>query len=96
MQNDAKPAAPTGAPPSGGAPAVGTGATDFKPVTAGAPELQSGEKLLVEAYAVIWIIAFVFLLFTWRRQRALDRRVQELEAVLARAAAGAPAGKAGR
>jgi len=95
MQNDAKPAATSDAASTGGAP-VGTGATDFKPVTAGAPELQSGEKLLVEAYAVIWVIAFVFLLMTWRRQRALDRRVQELEAVLARAAAGAPAGKAGR
>lgn len=86
MQNDAKPAEQ--------AP-VGTGATDFKPV-AGAPELQSGEVLLVEAYAVIWVIAFVFLLLTWRRQRALDRRVKDLEAVLARAAAGGPAAAPGR
>jgi CcmD family protein len=58
--------------------------TAFKPVE-GVSEIQSGERLLVEAYAAIWIIVFVFLVFSWRRQRALDDRVAALEGAIARA-----------
>jgi hypothetical protein len=63
--------------------ATGQEGTEFKP-TIGGQDLQSGEKLLVSAYAVIWVLAFILLLFGWRRQRALDRRVTELEGLLAR------------
>jgi hypothetical protein len=50
----------------------------------GAPihEVQSGERLLVEAYVAIWIIAMVFVQLTWLRQRAIARRLDELERAL--------------
>jgi CcmD family protein len=56
----------------------------FRPVEGGS-EMQSGEKLLVEAYAAIWIILFAFLLLSWRRQKQVDRRVATLEATLQQA-----------
>lgn len=49
--------------------------------------MQSGEKLLVEAYAVIWLIVFGMILLSWRRQRQIDRRVDTLEASLRKARA---------
>jgi CcmD family protein len=60
-------------------------ATEFRPVEPGRGELQSGEKLLVEAYAAIWLVLFVMLLLGWRRQRKIDQRVSDLEAAIARA-----------
>jgi CcmD family protein len=71
----------------------GTDATTFKPVQ-NAPEVQSGERLLVEAYAAIWIILFVLILFGWRRQRRIDARITDLEAALVKARAAEPAKKA--
>jgi CcmD family protein len=47
--------------------------------------MQSGERLLVEAYAAIWIIVFAMILFSWRRQRQIDRRVDALDASLRKA-----------
>jgi CcmD family protein len=41
--------------------------------------MQSGEKLLVEAYAVIWVLVFGMLLFSWRRQKKMDERIAGLE-----------------
>ena len=70
----------------------GTDATTFKPVQ-NAPEVQSGERLLVEAYAAIWIVLFALLLLGWRRQRRIDARVAALEVALAQARAEAPATK---
>jgi hypothetical protein len=66
--------------------------TAFRAVQGG-NEMQSGEKLLVEAYAVIWLIAFGLILLSWRRQRRIDDRVTSLEGALA--AARAQAQKAG-
>ena len=75
------------ATPSASTP-TGTTAEDrstaFRPVQGGA-ELQSGEKLLVEAYAAIWIILFVLVLLSWRRQRRLDERVTSLSTAIDRA-----------
>ena len=57
-------------------------AKEFRP--APTTEMQSGEKLLVEAYAVIWIIAFVLVLLSWRRLRRIDERITALESSVAR------------
>lgn len=67
-------------------------ATAFRPVEGGT-QMQSGEKLLVEAYAAIWLIAFAFILLSWRRQRHIDRRIANLEGALQKArGAGEPDG----
>jgi amino acid permease len=50
-------------------------------------EHRSGEQLLVEAYIFIWIIAIVFVGSMWMRQRAIGKRLNDLEAALDRAAA---------
>jgi CcmD family protein len=63
----------------------------FRPVQGGS-ELQSGEKLLVEAYAAIWVIVFLMVLLSWRRQRQIDRRIDVLETAVERARAGAGRG----
>lgn len=52
--------------------------SSFRPVQGG-EAMQSGEKLLVEAYAVIWVLLFGMLLFSWRRQRKMDDRIATLE-----------------
>jgi len=52
--------------------------TAFRSVQGG-EALQSGEKLLVEAYAVIWVLLFGMLLLSWRRQKKMDARIAGLE-----------------
>jgi hypothetical protein len=66
--------------------------TTFRPVQGG-EQMQSGERLLVEAYAAIWIVLFALLLLGWRRQRKIDARVAGLEVALAQARADVPAKK---
>ena len=66
----------------------------FKPVE-GASQMQSGEKLLVEAYAFIWVILFAAVLLSWRRQRQLEGRVATLETALEKARAEEAAAKKG-
>lgn len=66
------------------APTTEERSTAFKPVQGGT-EMQSGEALLVEAYAAIWAIVFVYLLLAWRRQKRLDARISTLDAALAKA-----------
>ena len=87
----------TGATTGGGPAPTGTAdpgdrSTSFRPVEGGG-EMQSGEKLLVEAYAAFWLIAFLFILGSWRRQRALDRRIADLESAVARARKDGEAGE---
>jgi CcmD family protein len=67
--------------------------TAFRAVQGG-NEMQSGEKLLVEAYAVIWLVLFGLVLLSWRRQRKIDDRVSSLEGALAAARAQASREKA--
>jgi hypothetical protein len=74
----------TAASPSTGTTQPDDRATAFKPVEGG-NQMQSGEKLMVEAYAAFWLIAFVFILFSYRRQRGIDQRVADLEAAVAKA-----------
>lgn len=59
-------------------------ATSFQPVEGG-NDLQSGERLLVEAYSAIWLLLFGFLWLSWRRQRRIDQRIEALERALASA-----------
>lgn len=66
-------------------------ATSFQPVEGGS-ELQSGERLLVEAYAIIWLLLFGFLWLSWRRQRRIDQRIDLLERALAEARSKPPEG----
>lgn len=49
------------------------------------PEAHSGEKLLVTAYALIWVIAMVFVQLMWLRQRGLSQRLETLEKALDKA-----------
>jgi CcmD family protein len=58
--------------------------TAFRAVEGGS-QMQSGEMLLVEAYAAIWVIVFALVFFTWRRQKKIDARVAALEAAVAKA-----------
>jgi hypothetical protein len=58
--------------------------TTFRPVQGG-DQMQSGEQLLVEAYAAIWIVLFALILLGWRRQKRIDARVAGLEVALAKA-----------
>jgi hypothetical protein len=60
--------------------------TTFRPVQGG-DQMQSGEHLLVEAYAAIWVVLFALILLGWRRQRRIDARVAGLEVALAAARA---------
>jgi CcmD family protein len=52
--------------------------TEFRAVEGGT-ETMSGEVLLVEAYAACWLIVFLFIFFSWRKQARIDARVSELE-----------------
>jgi len=80
------PAAAAPAPPSSTqpTPTVDDRSTAFRAVEGG-PQMQSGEKLLVEAYAAIWIILFALILLSWRRQRRLDDRMAMLEGAIDKA-----------
>jgi CcmD family protein len=57
--------------------------TEFRSVEGGA-ETMSGETLLVEAYAALWVILFAFVVASWRRQTRIDARVTELERAVSR------------
>ena len=73
--------APTIMPSHGFASAAlsqATGPSEFRPVT-GADEMQSGGRLLVEAYAAIWLVLLALVLFMWRRTRALEDRIAVLD-----------------
>ena len=54
----------------------------------GGGNVASGEVLLVEAYAVMWLLAFALIFMSYRKQKALDRRVARLQDDLARARQG--------
>lgn len=72
-------AAPTSSAASSATPAAST-------TTSGsdAPELESGGRLMVEAYAAIWIIVLALVIIMWRRTRSLEARVGVIDAALAK------------
>ncbi len=59
-------------------------ATAFQPVT-GAQEHYSGEALLVSAYAILWVVLIAWVALGWRKQNALDARLDDLEREIERA-----------
>jgi hypothetical protein len=72
---------------SRGAPqAPGGRSTSFEAVQ-GQSEHYSGEALLVSAYAILWAILLFWVAFVWRKQSALDRRLDSLEREIDKAAA---------
>ncbi len=52
--------------------------TEFVPVQGGSEGASAG-TLLVAAYAVMWAVLLGFVLLTWRRLSATDRRLSELD-----------------
>ena len=58
--------------------------TEFTSVGTTGEEFN-GYTLMVEAYAVIWLILLVWFGLLWRRQRELSDRVEGLEQALYRA-----------
>ena len=68
------------APPSAGT--SDSRSTEFRAVEGG-NQMQSGEKLLVEAYAAMWVLTLVLVLITWRRQKRTDERITNLEESIA-------------
>jgi hypothetical protein len=69
----------------------GSRGTSFVPVEGGSTEQHSGATLLIEAYAVLWIILMTWLFMLWRKQSSLHAKLDDLERVLDRAAAAAAA-----
>jgi CcmD family protein len=61
-------------------------ATSFEAAPADATEHYSGPKLLVGAYAALWLVIFAWVVVMWRKQRALDTRIAELDQVIEGAA----------
>jgi hypothetical protein len=47
-------------------------------------ESTSGEVLLVEAYAFVWLAVLGFVMLAWRRTRALEDRLTTIERALER------------
>jgi hypothetical protein len=80
IQNDP---APTPQPSASSTP---DRATTFRAVEGGA-ETQSGALLMVEAYSVLWLILFAWLVWLWRRQASLHASLDGLEKAIDRAAA---------
>jgi hypothetical protein len=64
-------------------------ATEFTAVQGNPTEQYNGATLLVAAYAVLWVVVFAWIGLVWRKQRALDERLADLEGVLDKAAAAA-------
>lgn len=69
-------------------------ATQFQAVQGG--ETYSGDKLVVEAYAAIWLILMVWIGMLWRKQQSLTMRLDGLEAAIDRAAGAKDAAKDGK
>ena len=61
--------------------------TTFQAVEGNAKEQYSGGALLVTAYAALWVVLFAWVAIVWRKQSALNARLEDLERVLDKAAA---------
>lgn len=90
MSQPAQPGSDT--PPPSATTSPDGRATEFRPVSGGG-QMQSGEMLLVQAYAAMWLIAFALILVSWWKVRQADDRLTTLEGALQKARAGGGAGK---
>lgn len=70
--------------PTGTSQSADDRAQSFRAVEGG-QEMQSGERLLVIAYMVIWVLILGFVAFSFRKQARLDARIGALESALAKA-----------
>ena len=61
--------------------------TTFQAVEGNAKEQYSGGALLVSAYAALWVVLFAWVAIVWRKQSALNARLDDLERVIDKAAA---------
>jgi CcmD family protein len=61
--------------------------TTFQAVEGNQKEQYSGSALLVTAYAALWIVLFAWVAIVWRKQSALNARLDDLEKVIDKAAA---------
>ena len=61
-------------------------ATTFQAVEGNKGEQYNGATLLVAAYAALWVVLFVWIALVWRKQSALNARLEELERTIDQAA----------
>ena len=59
--------------------------SSFQAVEGNPGESRSGEVLLVQAYAALWVILLVWIAILWKKQGALHERADRLERALDRA-----------
>lgn len=79
-------ATPTATATTSAAPATGVDdrSATFQAVDAGT-ETHSGSTLMVEAYAVLWVILMGWIVLLWRKQSGLHARLDDLEQAIDRA-----------
>ena len=75
------------AAPSASAPAVPEDRGTAFQATTGGTEMRDGGKLMVAAYAILWVIVATYLGLMWSWQRKLQGRIEGLETAIDRAAA---------
>ncbi len=79
-------AAGAGAAPMAAKPATtSSSSNEYRAVQGG--EQYSGEKLMIGAYAAIWVVLMAWIYLLWRKQAALGERLDGLERTIDRAAA---------
>ncbi len=66
------------------APSADSRGTAFEAAASG-PETRDGAKLLVTAYAIIWLLMTAYLGFLWRGQKSIASRIDGLERAIDRA-----------
>jgi CcmD family protein len=74
---------------------TGDRATTFQAIQGPGEQHYSGEVLLVSAYAIVWAVVLFWVAIVWRKQSALNGRLDELERVLDKAAASPSPGAGG-
>jgi CcmD family protein len=65
--------------------------TTFQAVEGNPAEQYSGTTLLVVAYSALWLVLFAWVALVWRKQSALNERLEGLERVIDKADADAKA-----
>jgi hypothetical protein len=78
-------------PAPSAAPSASASASSGEP--SAAPELENGGRLMVEAYAIIWLIVVGLVVVMWRRTVSLEARVGVIDAAIAKAGASKAAPK---